>query len=175
MPKQVITPKFLAEDTVEFVVKSVWTWLTSSNALSTLLKRKEGCVVVLVPAIKDDRGIDDTDWTALQLQPHCICNMRFGDKTKWEHPFDGIAMCKALQLWDGRNDGRNGPIAHLLFPGDTPYYGGVKREGLVVAVSGLQSYFDQMVAGVITDILIGLAAHKLATSEERLNNRDFLV
>jgi len=63
----------------------------------------------------------------------------------------------ALQLWHGRNDDRTDRIPHLLFPGDTPCWGGVKRHGIVVTCSGFQPHFGKMFSGMVADMCIGLS------------------
>ena len=82
--------------------------------------------------------------------------------------------CKAVQLWTGCNDGRAGVVPHLLFPGYTPYWGGVKRDGIVVACSGVQPWFDRMISGIVADTIIALAHDAYENDEERKSGVDFL-
>ena len=81
-----------------------------------------------------------------------------GDRDEWAHPYDEIAQCKVLQLWQKRNNGSQCIQPHLLFPGDTPYYGGVYRHGFAVGCSGQFERHDTMIAGIISDMCVALAA-----------------
>lgn len=71
-----------------------------------------------------------------------------GDRDKWEAPFDEIAYRKCFQSW------RSGlstheiqtQAPHLLEVGDTVYFGSVVSDGIVVACSGIQPYFDEMIS-----------------------------
>ena len=65
-------------------------------------------------------------------------------------------------------------MPHLLFLGDTPYWGGVKREGIVVACSGVQPHFDRMIAGMVADGLIAMAYELWMTSEDKQEGASFL-
>jgi hypothetical protein len=172
-----MTPKFLTEDNAAFAAKFVLTrLLEEKTAQFSLIEpgRKLECyIVVLVPSMEDDNANGRAKWPNYFIKPHCIYQCGWGDNKSWAHPFDKIAMCKALQLWHGRNDDRNNSIPHLLFPGDTPFYGGVKREGIVVACSGFKPYFDRMISGMIADMLIGIASDLFESSAED-RKRDFL-
>jgi hypothetical protein len=142
-------------------------------------------IVVLVPAMKDDRANDYPSWPNYPLQAqllyeesrHKICNIMAGPGTDnaWPHKFDDIARCKALQLWHDRNDDRTDIKPHLLFPGDTPFWGGVKRDGIVVTVSGFQPHFDKMISGMIADMCIAMAYDDWLESKDRKTDVDFLA
>lgn len=137
--------------------------------ISSRLKRQHFHVVVLVPSL-DTAG----SYPEYRLHPCVLHEESFGKETAWEHDYAEIARCKALQLWHGRNDGRAGIRPHLLFSGDTPYYGGVHRHGIVVACSGVQQYFDQMIAGMVSDMCIALAHDEWERSEDKKNGVNFL-
>jgi hypothetical protein len=92
----------------------------------------------------------------------------------WEDPYYQIAWCKALHLWTDRNDDRTSPIPHLLFSGDTPYWGGVKRRGIVVACSGVQPWFDKLVSGIVADTIVALAHDASERDPEMKQGVDFL-
>ena len=113
--------------------------------------------MVLVPGIGDAPGYP--------CQPVLLYEQSFGTIADWEHRYGIIARSKAIQLWTGRNDGRTDNQPHLLFPGDTPYWGGVKRNGIVVACSGVQPWFDQMISGMTIDAMVALAYDAYKTDE----------
>ena len=180
MNEQLLAPKFLTMDVAETAVETVIGALFDTsplNPMKGLLPRKDrgNChVVVLVPAIKDDRANDFRDWPNYPIKPEPIYEGSFGEPATWQYPFKEIARCKASQLWEGQNDGRGPTAAHLLLPGDTPYWGGVKREGIVVAVSGFDEHFDRMAAGMIAEICIALARQAYLESEDVKDGANFL-
>jgi hypothetical protein len=47
---------------------------------------------------------------------------------------------------------------HALLVGDTIWGGSADHEGIIVAASGVQSYFDETICGIIAAILWGLCA-----------------
>lgn len=135
------------------------------------VKRKMLHVVILVPAM--DMGSDS--WPDYPITPYCIAQMGFGNRKRWPHEFDEIAQCKALQAWHGRNDGGTDTLPHLLFPNDTPFWGCVKRQGIAVGVSGVQPWFDRMVASITADICIARAYDEWMKSPDKRNTFSFLT
>ena len=174
---QPLTPKFLTRDhavlAVDHVFKNV---LFSEGGMSMFMRRKQGHMVILVPSMDDVREADYPDWPNYPIQPHLLYERNAGEKDDWEYPFDEIARCKALQLWQGRNiDGQTDSNAHLLFPNDTPYWGGVNRHGLVVAFSGEKPWIDQMLAGMVADMLKAIGRDSFETSDGKTNGLSFLA
>jgi len=170
-----VTPKLLSAYLVEQVVKHVLGSFEPSNKIHVEIEGIETChIVVLVPAMKDDRANDYPSWPNYQLQPHCMYEQSVGSKENWSHKFDDIARCKALQLWHDRNDDRTDCMPHLLFPGDTPYWGGVKRHGIVVTCSGVDPWFDKMISGMIADMIIAFAYNGWMKGEDKKYDRSFL-
>ena len=157
MSEELCTPKFLTQRLASLAVEGA-RHTVYEGPLRFILeaKRQQFHTVILVPGIKDDRP-DYPDWPNYQLQPVVLYEYTFGDVSKFPHPFIDIARCKALQLWHDRNDDRTEIIPHLLFPGDTPFWGGVKRHGIVVACSGIQPWLDKLISGMVTDLLVALA------------------
>jgi hypothetical protein len=111
--------------------------------------------------------------SSYSLTPVVLYEQAVGDPDGWEHSYDVIARNKALQLWTDRNDDRTSPVPHLLFSGDTPYWGGVKRRGIVVACSGVQSWFDKLISGIVADTIVALAHHAYE-NDEAAKSPDFL-
>ena len=104
------------------------------------------------------------------IEPYIVAERSFGDKKDWAYDFADIAQCKALQLWHSRADGGTDILPHLLFPGDAPLWGGVKRSGIVVACSGFRPWFDRMVAGIVADICIARAYDAWMNSPEKADD-----
>lgn len=138
--------KEVAEKAINTAVATAWSSLP--------IKRKMLHVVVLGPKLI---LTEDRTWPNYQIEPHCIAQVSFGKDEKWPHPFDEIAQCKTLQLWQGRNAGGTYVMPHLLFHNDTPFWGGVWRDGLAVGCSGDQPHIDRAIAGMTADICIALA------------------
>ncbi len=159
-----ITPKFLTAEVGRMAVNTVIDavvfghelGITELDSVSDLMKRKACHVIILGPDIMDDGPAYPT-YPVYPNNAHVIYEDSFGRKEEWTAKYDEIARCKALQLWNDRNFGGMGGAAHLLFSGDTYFWGGVKREGIVVACSGVQPWFDRMIAGMIADLCIGIA------------------
>tara|TARA_B100000745_G_scaffold70949_3_gene42502 strand:- start:13868 stop:14326 length:459 start_codon:yes stop_codon:yes gene_type:complete len=143
-----------------------------NGKMDMVLNRKMCHIVVVVPAGEEARN---SDWPDYSVTPNCIFEASVGNKSDWPHEFDEIARSKARQLWRGQNtDGNTDSMAHLLFPGDTPYWGGVKRHGIVVACSGVQPYFDQMISGMIADAIKAFARFHFENSADKKEERSFL-
>jgi len=171
--EKLVTPKFLtrqiAEQAVDYVLKTVM-----EGPFSQLLKRLACHIVILVPSMKDDRP-DYPAWPNYPLEPCALYERSVGDRGTWTGKYDDIARCKGLQLWHDRNDDRTNIMPHLLFPGDTVYWGGVKRHGIVVTCSGVQPWFDKMISGMIADVMIALAYNAWMLSEDKKEGVDFLT
>ena len=74
---------------------------------------------------------------------------RFFGTDDGKHDYAMIAISKARQTW--KNGGLPNILIQITAPvlldkGDTPYYGSFSCNGQIVAVSGLQPYFDQLVS-----------------------------
>ncbi len=164
-------PKFLTEEVAKQAMEEIG--LHHMSITSIPLKRMMCHVVILVPAMFTG-GKYPEDY---RIEPRLLYERSFA-KEQWERDYTEIARCKALQLWHNRNDDRTDCMPHLLFPGDTPYWGGVKRQGIVVACSGVQPYFDKMISGMVADTCIALAYHHYAEwakeNEKKEIRLDFL-
>ncbi len=172
----ILTPKYLpkkmAEDAALIAHHTVFE-RSADSRLNIPVKRCAYHLVILVPAMEDARETDYPDWPNYPLQPHVLYETSCRD-SEWSGPYDEIARCKALQLWTDRANGGAGVTPHLLFPGDTPFWGGVKRDGIVVACSGVQPHFDRLMAGITADTLIALSLHEWKEDESWREGKDFL-
>ncbi|MEK7649378.1 MAG: hypothetical protein AAB367_00215 [Patescibacteria group bacterium] len=160
-----IKPKFLTKDVAETATDRVIAMATRDFPL----KRQDCHIVVLAPSMEQD-----SMWPNYNITPFVLYEKSVGARSEWQHSYDVIARRKAAQLWQERNDGRTDCMPHLLFPGDTPYWGGVERDGIVVACSGFQAWFDKMVAGMIADACIALAYNLWVESDDKRKGLDFL-
>lgn len=175
MANKMIIPKFLTQELAKQAVEAVLAAVMKPSPVGELLKRQACHIVILVPSMKDDRESGYPDWPNYPVVPQCLYEHSVGDKKEWTGEYDNIAKCKALQLWHNRNDDRTDIVPHLLFPGDAPYYGGVRRHGIVVTCSGIQPWFDKMIAGMICEMLVGLAYNAWMTSDDKKNGVDWLT
>ncbi len=138
-------------------------------------------IVVLAPSIQRDTGYPPVRFDPYishpknQPLPYLLYEHSLGDKSKWPLKFDQIAESKALQLWHNQNNDGTDIQPHLLFPGDTAFWGGVKRDGIVVACSGFQPWFDKMVSGMIADTIKALCYDAWMTSKIKEGNAPFLT
>lgn len=167
MSAQLLLPKFLSRGVAESAIVAA----VDMTFKALPIKREMLHVVVLVP----EMDVISHKWPDYPIRPFCIAQMSFGDKAQWPHKFDEIAQCKTLQAWHERNDGGTDAMPHLLFPNDTPFWGCIKRHGIAVGASGVEPWFDRMVAGVTADICIAYAYHLWMQSKDRKNDVDFLT
>lgn len=172
MPEsELLLPKFL---TKEIVRSAAYMAITSmKELLFTSMELKFEiemcCIVVLVPAMKE------ADWPNYLIQPYpieyCYQKNNIGVAAPELAQYQSIAQCKALQLWHGRNDGGTDIQPHLLFSNDTPFWGGVRRNGIVVACSsGTKPHFDRMIAGMTADICVALAYDEWVKSPDKADD-----
>lgn len=170
----VLTPKFLTRSVAMMAVGTVLEATLLKQPLSGAMNRKHCHIVILIPSMPDESATDFPNWPNYQVSPHVLYEEGIGGPPAWEYDYMNIARCKALQLWHDRNDGRTDFLPHLVFPHEAPLWGGVKREGIVVACSGVQPYFDRMISGMIADMCIGLAHHEWMMSKDRKDDVCFL-
>lgn len=167
----ILTPKFLPKEMVRTVVDMVLDGFMFDKRMDSILSRKMCHIVVLVPSVTDVHEAGHHPIT-----PFPIFEKSVGNPDEWPRKFDDIARCKAQQLWRGQNtDGNTDSVPHLLFSDDTPFWGGVRRHGIVVACSGVQPYFDQMISGMIADALKAFGRFRFEASDDNAKNRDFLA
>ncbi|KND48888.1 MAG: hypothetical protein AB200_00475 [Parcubacteria bacterium C7867-005] len=151
------TPKFLTKEIAEEAVRSALLVLNSLTLAKP--KRPQLHIIVIVQA----RSMDDS----VRLHSHVLLEHSTCPTEEFEYPFHEIAESKAWQLWEGRSNGGTDILPHLLFPGDSPYWGGVSRDAIVVACSGIEPWLDRMIAGIVADTMIALAYDAWMTSEDK--------
>ena len=82
-----------------------------------------------------------------------------GDRSKWDADYAGFARAKARVAW------RTGMDSHLvqelrpylLAPGDTVLWGSAIVDGITVAVSGANPWYDEAFAGTVAMCLRAIA------------------
>jgi len=157
---RLLLPKFLTKEIAEGAMRiAVQTAVAMGH-----LKRETLHIVMLVPSME----VGDLAFPDYPIKPHMLAEYTHGDRNTWRRNYANIAQCKALQLWHGRNFGGTDSVSHLLIEGDTLYRGGVKRDGIVTACSGVDSEDDQMISGITTDISIAMA-HKARLAWQAAN------
>ncbi len=128
-------------------------------------------VAIARPTIEEVLGSDLVDGRAnlhlVVLDPdngRAIYEESFGDKATWQHPYDKIAQAKASLCWHNERVGRSiqNDAPWLYERGDTRYAGGVFENGLVVAASGLQDYFDEMISWMVVSAIQALCRDVIA-------------
>lgn len=89
----------------------------------------------------------------------------FTDPSGWENPYNKFALKKAEVTWRTGLSTRviRECTPHLLVKGDTRYGGSVNVNGIIVACSGVQPWFDEMFAGIEAMLLQGFANEYMQT------------
>lgn len=136
----------LVEESIKIVLPAI------KNAMETgVLKRKHLSICVLNPKNES------------VLFQHNI-----GDRAKWEDPFNELAKSKARIAKREKKD-----VSYvrerkpwMLESGDTIWSGGVYFQGLVVGVSGVEEYFDEMIAKWIIHTIKALCIAKFLKEKE---------
>lgn len=167
-----VFPKFLCSKLADVVIRSVLDMAFSPDSLIHelgLIKPAETMFHIKVMVLGKENDFPGTSLTPLTLTYYSA-----GHPSNWAYPFDRIADSKAQQLWEGKTDGAQ-VVPHLLFKGDTPYVGGVKREGIVVVCSGFDEYVDRMISGMIAEGLIAGARYLWEASDDKKNSVNFLT
>ena len=164
-----MTPKFLTKEVAEQAVKAALL-IMQNPPLKDMFKRQACHIVIIVPEME----VEGREYPNFTIRPCLLLEISI-DVGSWSADYKGIAQCKALQLWHGRNDTRTDIRPQLMFPGDAPYWGGVKRHGIVVACSGVQPWLDQMISGMVADICKALAYEAWMKSDDRRNEVEFLA
>lgn len=92
-----------------------------------------------------------------------------GDRQRWDADYAAYAYMKARAAW---RTGRDGHAVHELFPhlmtaADPVLYGSVVVDGIVVAASGANPWYDEAFAGTVAMCIKAMA--KAAVHLERNN------
>lgn len=173
-----LLPKFLTKEVADQAIRVVIAglWAIPEHEANVFGEDHNFSIVVLVPGFQQGHEPNVGDSLNRYLVPHQLTQQNFSvdQKEDWRHPFDEIAQSKALQLWQDRNDGGTDIKPHLLFASETRWWGGVKRDGMVVTCSGFKPHFDRMVSGMVADTCIAMAYHAWTVSDEYRQDEDFV-
>lgn len=167
-------PSFLTKEVGEKAIKAAFQMSFDNPEMAPLFDGREHMHAVILALSMEDARPDYPAYPNYPCTWKTLCEMSRGNKAEWKHPFDSIARCKALKLSHGRAFGGNDVQAHLLFPNDTRWCGGVSREGIVVACSGVQAYFDRMISGWIADACIAISYHDFQVYIKENPDADFI-
>lgn len=81
------------------------------------------------------------------------------NRANWDADYEKFARAKARVSWRTRKDSHvvQALQPQLLEPGDTVLWGGVCMDEIVVAVSGMQPWYDEALSGVIACCIRAIA------------------
>lgn len=117
-------------------------------------------LVVMDPARDPARSASDHDFDAAVLH-ECSFGKPVSD---WDANYFGFARAKAALSWRLREPGETlqGPRAHLLREGDSLLRGAIVHDGIVVAASGAEVWYDEAVATAVAAALRAVAQQRHA-------------
>ncbi len=92
-----------------------------------------------------------------------------GDPKKWDADYRSFARGKAELAWKSGCDTHviQEIHPHILQMGDTLLWGGVCRDGLIVAASGAHPWFDEAFANMIAGFLMAIAQERVRLAREK--------
>lgn len=146
----------LADKAIDMILPAITALMKNGT-----FKRSDLHIVVGYPGIPPG-SMDKATWMAKGiLWEHSI-----GDNDKWAAPFQDIARSKAELTWRHGMSTRllQARKPYLLVPGDTIYFGSatIDEQGdLVVAASGVQPWYDEMISRWMLAALIGCCHNEL--------------
>lgn len=135
---------FVYGDTMNHIEISKRAFEILKPSIKSLLKeearREDMHIVVMNPTIKP--------WEAT-FEEAVLIEFSLTNRDSWENPYDVMALGKAKQAW---RDGQSNVEKHLLAPatlkdGDVAFYGSFAYQGVIVAASGVEGWFDQLISG----------------------------
>ncbi len=114
-------------------------------------------LAIVVTAVEAINPIDP----GKSFKDNCYLIAGIGDQEDWQYDYERVALSKAeLSVRTGIGTYELAP--HYRLSGDTVYSGSVVIDGIIVACSGVEGYFDEMIAGWIAVTIKGLCKHKHA-------------
>ena len=160
----------------------------------TPFRAREAFETFVLPGIKN--AMEEKSVNRMHM--HIVClhpNTPYSENTKLPILFDySIGNPEDWERWDGKSyqdfaqakariSWRTGMSSrevvmchpHLLAKGDTILWGSSILNGVIVAVSGVQPYFDEMFATMTAAAVIGEASHYANELQKGGNCPDFLA
>ncbi|MEK9158350.1 MAG: hypothetical protein AAB638_04195 [Patescibacteria group bacterium] len=167
MAQDIVFPKFLTVDMAQRAIRHVFNLIMDPKSplgqeITDEERRSGFHVVINTPALIDSL-----------LGRATLFEQSEGNPRSWPYPFKDIAQCKMKQMLEGRSDGTSVSY-HLLFPLDTPYWGGDTKDGLVTTCSGFTQESDHAVSAAINEKLIALAQEAWEASPEKAQGANFV-
>jgi hypothetical protein len=143
----------IAEEAIRLLTPSIEVLLREKA------KRTDMHVVIMDPTLKP--------WES-SFEDAVLLEHSFTERSGWENPYDELARAKAEQAWRlGRSNRelfQNAPA--LLRDGDVAFYGSFEYEGVIVAASGVEAWYDVLVSGWIATAVQQLAQAEFQTWKE---------
>ncbi len=92
-----------------------------------------------------------------------------GDPKQWDADYRSFARGKAELAWKSGCDTHviQEVHPHMLQIGDTLLWGGVCRDGLIVAASGAHAWFDEAFANMVAGFLLAIAQERSRLAREK--------
>ncbi len=92
-----------------------------------------------------------------------------GDPKQWDADYRSFARGKAELAWKSGCDTHviQEIHPHMLQVGDTLLWGGVCRDGLIVAASGAHPWFDEAFANMVAGFLLAVAQERARLAREK--------
>jgi len=140
----------LAREAIELVMPAIIQLIATGRA-----KREHLHIIVLDPRATP------ADYES----PQILCERSVGKQGEWAHDYRKIAVANI-------NTQMLGPAT--LRKGDTVYYGSFEYQGVIVACSGIQPWFDMLVSGWIAIAFQQLAQDHIQKIKEKNPDLDFL-
>lgn len=129
-----------------------------------IIKRDHGCLVVLNPT-RPFSAKTRYDRPEFEFEDDLILfEKEFGNYRKWEHQYHAIAVSKAFISWKTGLSSRQVQLeAPYLYSDGMTKFGGsaVGEGGLVVAFSGVEEWFDQMISEMMLAAIKGVCLHEM--------------
>lgn len=165
-----IPPKFITKEIVEEAVTIALTTLYVHHADILQPEKPRVHVAVIVPGKRQYSAEVNPEDVKTVIEPLLLYETTWGElETDDDRVIVDIARSKVRELWFKQQDGGTDLVPHLLFSGDTPYWGGVFRSGIAVACSGVKPWKDRLVASMVADLIIALAYDAWVKSPDREN------
>lgn len=126
-------------------------------------KRKHGFLLVLDPLVRYDNALHGEGPTTEAFEDAFLFRRDYGDPGSWEHDYTAVARAKAWASWKtGLSSLDIRQQAPYLYEHGMTKWGGsiVLPGGLVIAFSGFEEYFDQMICEMMGAAIKGLCLHE---------------
>ena len=119
-----------------------------------VINRGELCVIV---GIRDQNG-----------QLDVLSTKRVGDRQDWQEDYEKIAYFKARKMAETGLNSREAVLLHpaLTSSGDGIHWGGVTRDNVIVACSGVQPYFDEAISQAVLSLCLAIIEDKVVHSRQ---------